>query len=149
MVIWTDVFIMPILHTKSPRNSPKLSESQSFIQVSGMRIPPAEKRFLLLQLRSKSPSSIILEFYVPTFIPTNKSSEEVLNLAKAEGIELTDEQLEAVSGGGCGGQKKKVCPKCNSTNIMKIGEDLEDGRMRYDYVCQDCLHRWSTRGADF
>ena len=78
-----------------------------------------------------------------------KSSEEILNLAKAEGMELTDEQLEAVSGGNCGGQKKKVCPKCNSTNITKYNEDLEDGRMRYDYVCQDCLHRWFTRGADF
>ncbi len=30
-----------------------------------------------------------------------KNSEEILNLAKAEGIELSDEQLEAVSGGGC------------------------------------------------
>ena len=28
-----------------------------------------------------------------------KSPEEILNLAKAEGVELTDEQLEAVSGG--------------------------------------------------
>ena len=28
-----------------------------------------------------------------------KDSEEILSLAKAEGIELTDEQLEAVSGG--------------------------------------------------
>ena len=29
-----------------------------------------------------------------------KNSEELLALAKEEGIELTDEQLEAVSGGG-------------------------------------------------
>ena len=78
-----------------------------------------------------------------------KNSEEILALAKAEGIELNDEQLEAVSGGSCDGQKKKVCPKCNSTNITKYNEDLEDGRMRYDYVCQDCLHRWFTRGTDF
>ena len=78
-----------------------------------------------------------------------KSPEEILELAKSEGVSLTDEQLEAVPGGGCGGQKKTTCPKCSSTNIMKKGEDLEDGRMRYDYVCQDCLHRWFTRGADF
>ena len=63
--------------------------------------------------------------------------------------QMNDEQLEAVSGGGCGGQKKTTCPKCSSTNIMKTGEDLEDGRMRYDYVCQDCLHRWTIRGTDF
>ena len=32
-----------------------------------------------------------------------KSSQEILELAKKEGVQLTDEQLEAVSGGGCGG----------------------------------------------
>ena len=30
-----------------------------------------------------------------------KNPEEMLKLAKAEGIQLTDEQLEAVSGGWC------------------------------------------------
>ena len=30
-----------------------------------------------------------------------KDSSEILAFAKAEGIELTDEQLEAVSGGNC------------------------------------------------
>ncbi|MCR5079273.1 MAG: Nif11-like leader peptide family natural product precursor [Bacilli bacterium] len=30
-----------------------------------------------------------------------KTSEEVLSLAKKEGIELTTEQLAAVNGGGC------------------------------------------------
>ena len=30
-----------------------------------------------------------------------KSSQEILELAKKEGVQLTDEQLEAVSGGGC------------------------------------------------
>ena len=38
-----------------------------------------------------------------------KSQEELLAQAKHEGIELTDEQLEAVSGGVCSGstQEKK------------------------------------------
>ena len=30
-----------------------------------------------------------------------RSSQEILELAKKEGVQLTDEQLEAVSGGGC------------------------------------------------
>ena len=30
-----------------------------------------------------------------------KSQAEILELAKKEGVQLTDEQLEAVSGGGC------------------------------------------------
>ena len=39
-----------------------------------------------------------------------KSQEEILKLAKAEGIELSEEQLEAVNGGVCSGStedKKK------------------------------------------
>ena len=32
-----------------------------------------------------------------------KSPQEILELAKKEGVQLTDEQLEAISGGGCGG----------------------------------------------
>ncbi len=36
-----------------------------------------------------------------------KNSEELLALAKAEGIELTDEQLAAVNGGVCSSAEKK------------------------------------------
>ena len=36
-----------------------------------------------------------------------KSEEDLLALAKQEGIELTDEQLEAVSGGICTEDEKK------------------------------------------
>ena len=41
-----------------------------------------------------------------------KSQEEILKLAKEEGVELTSEQLEAVSGGGCG-VTVYVCPHCH------------------------------------
>ena len=60
-----------------------------------------------------------------------KSSEEVLNLAKAEGIELTEEQLEAVSGGGCFVTIK--CKKCGSKNVERY-TDVERGK----YECKDC-----------
>ena len=50
-----------------------------------------------------------------------KSSEEVLNLAKAEGMELTDEQLEAVSGGGCSGTLK--CKQCGSKDVKETVEE--------------------------
>lgn len=36
-----------------------------------------------------------------------KSPQEILELAKKEGVQLTDEQLEAISGGGCGGGDKR------------------------------------------
>ena len=34
-----------------------------------------------------------------------QSASDILQLAKDEGVELTAEQLEAVSGGGCGDDK--------------------------------------------
>ncbi len=36
-----------------------------------------------------------------------KNSDEILALAKAEGVQLSNEQLEAVSGGACGGGSDK------------------------------------------
>ncbi len=70
-----------------------------------------------------------------------KSSQEILELAKTEGVELNEEQLAAVSG-GCGGGKK--CPKCGSTNVKRKTEDvgLSDGRNAIVYVCKDCKHTW-------
>ena len=36
-----------------------------------------------------------------------QSADEIFALAKEEGVELSEEQLEYVSGGGCGKDKKK------------------------------------------
>ncbi|MBQ2070137.1 MAG: hypothetical protein II467_04325, partial [Bacilli bacterium] len=41
-----------------------------------------------------------------------RSSEEMLKLAKEEGLELSDDQLEAVSGGNCAAPLP-LCPRCN------------------------------------
>ena len=70
-----------------------------------------------------------------------KNSEEILNLAKAEGFELTDEQLEAVSGGGCIVSTAK-CDKCGSKNVKHI-RSIE----RFKYECKECgnvFHRKLT-----
>lgn len=68
-----------------------------------------------------------------------ESCEEMLALAKQEGVELTDEQLEAVSGGvSCG--EKHPCPKCGSKNI----------RVSIIYrclVCKDCEHEYHEDGS--
>ena len=74
-----------------------------------------------------------------------KSSEEILALAKAEGVQLSDEQLEAVSGGGCSSTRK--CPMCGSTNIERktdatIKTTKDDARVVKVYVCKDCKHTW-------
>ncbi len=73
-----------------------------------------------------------------------KSSEEILNLAKAEGVELNDEQLAAVSG-GCSSTRK--CPMCGSTNIKRktdaaIKTTKDDAKTVKVYVCKDCKHTW-------
>ena len=70
------------------------------------------------------------------------NSDELLTLAKAEGIELTDEQLTAISGGGaCSvisdiGDKLNPfdCPKCGSNDVKKDGNK---------YTCKKCGHSWA------
>ena len=59
-----------------------------------------------------------------------KNCDELLALAKQEGIELTDDQLEAVSG-GCGTttleQKlldEMTCPECSNWHCMEKVSDV-------------------------
>ena len=68
-----------------------------------------------------------------------KNNEELLALAKQEGIELTDEQLSAVSGGSC--TAPLVCQNCQSKNIKTIRSYRPDGVV-YDYTCEDCGFTW-------
>ena len=65
-----------------------------------------------------------------------KSSEEILALAKAEGVQLSDEQLEAVSGGSCSRTNK--CPECGSKNIKQIGKNVNGDLSAKNYKCRDC-----------
>ena len=75
-----------------------------------------------------------------------KSQEEMLALAKEEGIELTDEQLEAVSGGGCSNTLK--CVTCGSTNLKfeytRVGPVFKDTY----YTCNDCHQQFYRRGSN-
>ncbi len=76
-----------------------------------------------------------------------KSTEEILSLAKVEGIELSDEQLEAVTGGGCLGTRK--CKKCGSKNIHERrqqypGSGGMPGRVVYFYTCRECDYEWTS-----
>ena len=59
-----------------------------------------------------------------------KSQEEILKLAKEEGIELTDEQLEAVSDGS-GYAASMVCPNCGSHNV----DSYSFSSFSNSYVC--------------
>ena len=68
-----------------------------------------------------------------------KNSEEILNLAKAEGIELTEEQLEVVSGGGCFYTIK--CIKCGSDNLSDEYKELNHKEYCL-FKCNNCGHKW-------
>ena len=80
-----------------------------------------------------------------------KSSEEILNLAKAEGVELNDEQLAAVSGGGgCFGGTVK-CPECGSNDVKSTVEEYDVHRGTgtkttvYKYKCKKYGYKWEVR----
>ncbi len=68
------------------------------------------------------------------------SQEELLDLAKAEGIELSDEQLEVVSGGFCS-KTTEPCPKCGSTSIKKEHRG-NDVHMHTVFICKKCGNEW-------
>ena len=68
-----------------------------------------------------------------------KSQDELLKLAKEEGVELTSEQIEAVSGGGCFSSMK--CPNCGSKDFKKLAVYQISGCS--SYKCNSCDHEWS------
>ena len=70
-----------------------------------------------------------------------KNAEELLSLAKEEGIELTDEQLASISGGACISFSSIHCPKCGSTNHKQVTYYQLLNECSY-FVCKDCGHEW-------
>ena len=70
-----------------------------------------------------------------------KNNEELLALAKEEGIELTDEQLEAVSGGVCTDTDVTPCPDCHSKDhVKKVQLAGSSGK---SYKCTKCNIMWT------
>ena len=67
-----------------------------------------------------------------------KSSEELLKIAKEEGIELSNEQLEAVSG-GCATEDAtgEKCPKCGGGRVV-----LRPLSSCNEYECLSCGHKY-------
>ena len=88
-----------------------------------------------------------------------KSVEELLELAKASNVELSEEQakeyfaklnptkgelsddeLDDVSGGGYGESKTKYCPNCNS-ELRMISEGTGNFSMKFYYLCDSCGYK--------
>ena len=72
-----------------------------------------------------------------------KSGEELLALAQKEGVELSDEQLEAVSG-GCGEPRTiGPCPQCGSSEIdSEFDSEMPNSRSGYHCKCRVCGFDW-------
>ena len=73
-----------------------------------------------------------------------KNPEEVLSLAKAEGVELTNEQLALVSGGGliCS-TPTFTCPQCGSTNVSAYSQTSPVHKW-WVCTCKKCGYHWET-----
>ena len=67
--------------------------------------------------------------------------EELLRLAREEGIELSDEQLAAVSGGICTSTPDFVCPVCGSNKISTRYNENSIAEW-YSNTCKSCGHKW-------
>ena len=70
-----------------------------------------------------------------------ESQEDLLRLAKEEGVELNDEQLAAVNGGICTSTPDFVCPKCGSKKIKTRYNENSIAEW-WNNTCQDCGHVW-------
>ena len=66
-----------------------------------------------------------------------KGPEDLLALAKEEGVELTEEQLSQVAGGW---ETKLTCPKCGSNRVNLTQGDIHSAVMVRD--CLECGYRW-------
>ena len=79
-----------------------------------------------------------------------KTPEEILALAKAEGYELSDEELEDVSGGWGTTVKTAVrealkCPGCGSYEVLRFPQPGVPGVV--NCRCVACGHAWITIGG--
>jgi len=69
-------------------------------------------------------------------VKTCKNQDEMLALAKKEGIELTDDQLEAVNGGFCDSHPPILpCPVCKSKDYVEI---IQEAANYTRYECKKC-----------
>ena len=72
-----------------------------------------------------------------------KDHSDLLQLAKDEGVELNDEQLNAVSGGCTNVEDKQPqCPNCGSTNTTFDGTAFRGTQTEYWYRCGNCGNRF-------
>ncbi len=81
-----------------------------------------------------------------TKVKACKNSDELLALAKAEGIELSDEQLKAVSGGGACSAISSLGDDINPWDCPRCGKNrpIKDGKT---YTCEKCGYTWTDNSS--
>lgn len=71
-----------------------------------------------------------------------KTHEELLAVAEEEGVDLTEEQLDAINGGFyCRSTPDFKCPVCQSKNVKSKYNENSIAEW-YTNTCQDCGHVW-------
>ena len=76
-----------------------------------------------------------------------KNGSDLLQLAKDEGFELNDEQLAAVSGGGCLDDSVNCvsnCPKCGTVTEGDYYLKPKVGKFG-TFTCPNCGHQWEEK----
>ena len=72
-----------------------------------------------------------------------KDADELLAYVQSEGLELTDVELESISGGVWSGNDDEngrvKCPNCKSSNVTGYSENL---KAPMAWTCWDCGHTW-------
>ena len=71
-----------------------------------------------------------------------KNSDELLALAKEEGIELTDEQLAAISGGGACSVISDFGDKINPFDCPFCGYNCKFDKDGNEITCRNCGKTW-------
>ena len=70
-----------------------------------------------------------------------KDNKELYQLAKDEGVELSNEQLEAVSGGICTSTPDFSCPNCGSKKIKTRYNENSIAEW-WNNTCEECGYVW-------
>ncbi len=74
-----------------------------------------------------------------------KNTEELIELAKKEGVTLSEEQLAAVSGGFCSDTTVyATCPKCGA-KVTKQAYKQSYSYIYEEFTCPECGHKWTTK----
>ena len=74
-----------------------------------------------------------------------KDPQELLALSMEEGIELTDDDLEKVSGGWDDSDSSgQTCPVCGSVNVAIESFGSSGSFTGENYVCNNCSNVWTA-----